>query len=72
MILCRNLAFTYFDDSLQAEILLGLVDRLNDGGFLVLGIHEAIPDVDTDLARLDPKLPIYRRGLISSPVAFAG
>lgn len=43
IILCRNLAFTYFEKGLQDEILLGLVTRLRRDGVLVTGVHESIP-----------------------------
>ena len=43
LILCRNLAFTYFDPSLQQEVLERIDDRLLLGGALVIGIHESLP-----------------------------
>ncbi len=43
LVLCRNLAFTYFDPSLQRKILEGLTSRLRPGGVLVVGIHESLP-----------------------------
>ena len=43
LILCRNVAFTYFDEALQKEILTRLHDKLHDHGALVAGIHEALP-----------------------------
>jgi len=43
LILCRNAAFTYFDEALQREVLRGFYDRLITGGVLVLGRHEALP-----------------------------
>ncbi len=47
LVLCRNLAFTYFDRALQCRILEGLIARLLPGGVLVVGIHESLP-LDTD------------------------
>jgi chemotaxis protein methyltransferase CheR len=44
LILCRNLAFTYFEGELQRTIQRGLVKRLAPGGALLVGIHEAIPE----------------------------
>ncbi len=44
LILCRNLAFTYFDEALQRQILERLVARLVPGGVLVLGAHESLPE----------------------------
>ncbi len=43
LILCRNLAFTYFDHELQKEILARLYHKLDDQGALVVGIHETVP-----------------------------
>jgi chemotaxis protein methyltransferase CheR len=44
LILCRNLVFTYFATSLQAEIAKRLAARLTPGGYLLLGIHESLPE----------------------------
>jgi len=44
LILCRNLAFTYFDPSLQREVLERINERLLPGGALVIGIHETLPE----------------------------
>ncbi len=43
LVLCRNLAFTYFDRSLQENIARQFARRLNPGGALVIGIHEQLP-----------------------------
>ncbi len=43
LILCRNLAFTYFETAMQTAIARRLDERLVAGGFLVLGIHESLP-----------------------------
>ncbi|WP_177171009.1 CheR family methyltransferase [Nitrosospira multiformis] len=40
LILCRNLAFTYFAEPLQRRITTGLLARLGPGGCLILGAHE--------------------------------
>ena len=61
LILCRNLAFTYFDDALQRRIAGQLKDRLRTGGFLVLGTHETLPAEASGFTRLAQSLPIYRR-----------
>jgi chemotaxis protein methyltransferase CheR len=42
LILCRNLAFTYFDEELQQEVLSRLRDKLHDRGVLVVGSHERL------------------------------
>jgi chemotaxis protein methyltransferase CheR len=44
LILCRNLAFTYFAEELQRRIAQALLDRLAPGGCLVLGAHERLPE----------------------------
>lgn len=43
LILCRNLAFTYFADAEQRAMLDRLIDRLAPGGGLVIGIRERFP-----------------------------
>lgn len=60
LVLCRNLAFTYFDVALQQEILDGIRQRTVPGGFLVIGRHEALPPETTGWAPI--RVPcIYRR-----------
>jgi chemotaxis protein methyltransferase CheR len=44
IVLCRNLAFTYFDNGLQLVTAQRLHDALIADGALVLGRHEALPD----------------------------
>lgn len=44
LVLCRNLAFTYFDESLQRLVLARILTRLAVGGYLLLGRHEKLPD----------------------------
>lgn len=43
LILCRKLAFTYFDDRAQLRIAQGFSSRLRIGGALVVGCHERLP-----------------------------
>ncbi len=61
LILCRNLAFTYFDEALQRWIADQLQARLQPGGFLVLGTHEALPREATGFRLVSPSRPVYRR-----------
>ncbi len=42
--LCRNLAFTYYDEPLQCRIAERLAAVIRAGGALVLGSHESLPD----------------------------
>ena len=61
LILCRNLAFTYFEPQLQQEILTGLLHHLVPGGILVIGKGESLPTPgDTQLLQLSP-LGIYQK-----------
>jgi chemotaxis protein methyltransferase CheR len=62
LVLCRNLAFTYFADDLQTEVGRRLARSLRPGGALVVGAHETPPPDE-----LEPWLPAcgvwrYRRG----------
>lgn len=61
LVLCRNLAFTYFDAGLQRETAQHIAGVLCRGGLLVLGAHEGLP---CDLQAFVPcqaGLPLYRR-----------
>ena len=44
LVLCRNLAFTYFDDHVQREVASSFRAAMHTGGALVVGIHEQLPD----------------------------
>jgi chemotaxis protein methyltransferase CheR len=44
LIMCRNIAFTYFDKELQQEILKKIIDKLRPNGFIVIGSHEMLPE----------------------------
>ena len=63
LVLCRNVAFTYFAPALQQQVLAELCARLVPGGLLVLGKGEALPE---DAAQRGfvveaEGLPLYRR-----------
>jgi chemotaxis protein methyltransferase CheR len=60
LVLCRNLAFTYFDEPLQRQVLRRLCARLAPGGLLVLGVHERLPSGDFGLEPAAGRLPVYR------------
>ena len=61
LILCRNLAFTYFDPILQQEILQGILHRLVPEGILVIGQKESLPlDGTSQLIKLS-SLGIYQK-----------
>jgi chemotaxis protein methyltransferase CheR len=61
LILCRNLAFTYFLEEIQRTILSGLCQRLLPGGYLVIGTHEHLPTEGRPLLALPHCPSILRR-----------
>ena len=61
LVLCRNLAFTYFDDAVQRDTLRRLVERLRPGGCLAIGIHESLPEGSWGLLPWDGRSGLYRR-----------
>lgn len=61
LILCRNMAFTYFDEPLQREILHKIADRLVPGGALVIGSLESLPEGHGGLEPWSKKLGVYRK-----------
>ena len=60
LILCRNLAFTYYELPLQLQVLQRLVRRLFPGGALVHGSHEVLHEPPPELQKVEPQLGIYR------------
>lgn len=44
LILCRNLAFTYFEDRLQRHVLAAIRAHLAPDGVLVIGATESLPE----------------------------
>jgi chemotaxis protein methyltransferase CheR len=59
LILCRNLAFTYFDEALQNTILDRIALVLRDERTLVLGIHENLPSNQTAFIPWSGKLRVF-------------
>lgn len=59
LVLCRNLAFTYFEEPLQGAIARCLAEVLVADGLLLLGSHESLPEAVPGLAQEGPWL--YRR-----------
>lgn len=61
LVLCRNLAFTYFVEDLQ----LGILDRIRvvlvPDGALVIGIHEGLPEGAGGFREWSSRLRIYRK-----------
>lgn len=61
LILCRNVAFTYFDEARQRNALRTIVERLVSGGALVVGRGETLPDGVPGLEVWSARSFIYRR-----------
>jgi len=61
LILCRNLAFTYFDQEMQRKVLQQIHAVMEEKGALVIGAHEHLPG---GIELFEPWLPnegIYRK-----------
>jgi len=62
LVLCRNLVFTYFDETLQGQVLDAMLTHLEPGGALVIGDRESLPQTVTrSLEPWNESLHIYRR-----------
>jgi chemotaxis protein methyltransferase CheR len=61
LVLCRNLAFTYFEPELQRSTLDRLAAVLREGGYLVIGAGERLPDGGCPLERLAGHRAIFKR-----------
>lgn len=61
LILCRNLAFTYFSDESACNALERLASRLRRGGALVVGLHEQLPQPPAEFQPWPGCRAIYRR-----------
>jgi chemotaxis protein methyltransferase CheR len=60
LILCRNVAFTYFEPSLQAEALDRILRRLAQPGYLAIGAQEKLPHEISGLMSLSGVPEIFR------------
>lgn len=61
LVLCRNLAFTYFDEGLQADVLERLRAALRPGGALVLGRGERVAEEGRGFGEWSEAHGVYRR-----------
>jgi chemotaxis protein methyltransferase CheR len=61
LILCRYVAFTYFEAHLQRRIAERLLTRVVRDGFIVLGKHESWPQDIVGLDETKPGLRVYRK-----------
>jgi len=62
LICCRNLAFTYFDEATQRDVLDKLCKKLRPGGALVIGCHEKLPAHDLPLTAWQLHAKVFRYG----------
>jgi chemotaxis protein methyltransferase CheR len=60
LVLCRNLAFTYFTPALQRAVAERIGGALVAGGALVVGCHEAVPP-EAPFAPWEGVRSVYRR-----------
>ncbi len=65
LILCRNLAFTYFGAALARRALEHLTSRSRPGGALVIGVHENLPSFDSFVPWPDCRA-VFRRSTAPS------
>ena len=71
LVLCRNLVFTYLDLPLQRDILDRLSSVLREGGALVIGKQESLPEGTPHFYPWLNSLRVYRRQMAAEhwPVA---
>jgi chemotaxis protein methyltransferase CheR len=60
LVLCRNLVFTYFDDSVQRDLLAEICSRLRPGAAFVIGAGEPLPEPHKNVVPRNGPAPIYR------------
>jgi chemotaxis protein methyltransferase CheR len=61
IVFCRNLAFTYFDNKLQLEVLENIRNCLVDGGALIIGGHESLPKGYSGFCQWSGQRAIFRK-----------
>jgi chemotaxis protein methyltransferase CheR len=61
LVLCRNVAFTYFAPEVQRTVLRHLATALRPGGALVVGLHESLPEPAPGFAPWPAARAVYRR-----------
>lgn len=61
IVLCRNLAFTYFAPELQQKVLHTICDTMESQGILITGSHETPALEGTTLSILANHMPVYRK-----------
>jgi chemotaxis protein methyltransferase CheR len=63
LILCRNLVFTYFDETLQRKTMQRISDKLASGGALIIGNLESLPEGFWGVQPWLARLKVYRKAL---------
>jgi chemotaxis protein methyltransferase CheR len=61
LVLCRNLAFTYFDEPTQVRIAAQMAEVTVPGGYLVLGAHEVLPEGCPAWQKVHATIPVFQR-----------
>jgi chemotaxis protein methyltransferase CheR len=69
LILCRNVAFTYFEAPLQRDVLGRLIEHLATPGYLVIGAQEQLPQQSVCLAPLPGEPQIFISKTVTEPGA---
>jgi chemotaxis protein methyltransferase CheR len=62
LVLCRNLALTYFEPGLRRAVIQRIVEVLRPGGALVVGVHETLPEGVGGLVPWPGARAVFRRG----------
>jgi chemotaxis protein methyltransferase CheR len=61
VVCCRNMVFTYFEEALQLEMLEHIRTTLIDGGALIIGGHESIPEGSGGFEQWSNRRAIFRK-----------
>lgn len=60
LVFCRNLVFTYFDETAQLQFLSGIREILMDGGLVIVGSNETLPE-GNGWKKVQGNLPLYMK-----------
>jgi chemotaxis protein methyltransferase CheR len=61
LILCRNLAFTYYGPEFRLKILDMISNKLSINGLLIIGSHESLPEKKEIFVRSEHSRSVYRK-----------